>query len=166
MLINPNKDMVTIKEESPPIPIVPSNTNTEFTFLDLDSTEIARQLTLICFEKYKKLNIEDIKAHVLKKSDPQVSPVASFIEILNDITLIAASSLVIQMQMENRVAYFKKWISVMTELVEMKNYSGFEGKFYLYFFLSFIFYFILLFLFLFFIFIINNIFIILFLSYF
>eukprot|EP01091_Cochliopodium_minus_P017976 TRINITY_DN7190_c0_g1_i1.p1 TRINITY_DN7190_c0_g1~~TRINITY_DN7190_c0_g1_i1.p1 ORF type:complete len:831 (+),score=220.34 TRINITY_DN7190_c0_g1_i1:38-2530(+) len=124
-LMNSKKDILT-SEEIPLPSLLPNDLNS-FTFLELNSTEIARQVTLICFEKYQQIEIHEIKSYVKKNKDMHAPNIISFIEMLNGLTHIVMTSLVVQIQTELRVSYFKKWITVLQELFEMKNFCAFEA---------------------------------------
>mmetsp|Transcript_13325 Transcript_13325/g.40213 ORF Transcript_13325/g.40213 Transcript_13325/m.40213 type:complete len:1021 (-) Transcript_13325:3162-6224(-) len=130
-----NKDLYVLKEvEGPPEvavtykkPLLPKHfeksKTTYFTFMDLSSEEMARQLTLLEFSLLKKVTAPEIQSQNWTKNKKRAPNISAVIKHFNKMGQWVATEVLTTSVKENREAVIRKFIEIADHLREMQNYS-------------------------------------------
>ncbi|GAB7347083.1 hypothetical protein MBLNU459_g3214t1 [Dothideomycetes sp. NU459] len=125
---NSNKRMVlTLNSASTPTPIIPKNLR-KLKFLDIDTLEFARQLTIIESRLYCKIKpTECLNKTWQKKLLPDEPDPASNVKALilhsNQLTNWVAQMILTQADVKRRVVVIKHFVSVADKCRQLNNYS-------------------------------------------
>eukprot|EP01091_Cochliopodium_minus_P006108 TRINITY_DN1598_c1_g1_i1.p1 TRINITY_DN1598_c1_g1~~TRINITY_DN1598_c1_g1_i1.p1 ORF type:complete len:860 (-),score=265.57 TRINITY_DN1598_c1_g1_i1:124-2703(-) len=108
-----------------PPSILPINFTSKFKLVDIDATEISRQITLIDQELYQALENREFLNMEWSSKDENISPhVKRMINHFNRLSALAVSSIVSCSVFEERVKLLEKWILVADELLKLRNFNG------------------------------------------
>ncbi|KAI6237363.1 hypothetical protein M3Y95_00257000 [Aphelenchoides besseyi] len=96
------------------------------TFLLVDSTEFAQQLTLLQFEIYRRIRgVEMVDAAWTKTGKEEQSPhVLQMIAMSTNLTYSIAREIVEEVNITKRVVLFRKVIQIMVECERLNNFNG------------------------------------------
>ncbi|KAF2075763.1 hypothetical protein CYY_002945 [Polysphondylium violaceum] len=111
-----------------PTPIPPKNKNTvnDLKFKDFDPTEVARQLTIIESDLYRKIESKECLNQAWNKEDKlEKSPnIVAFIKRFNQVSSWVATEIVRQEKLKDRVSYVKQFILIAQKCRELGNFNA------------------------------------------
>lgn len=110
-----------------PAPIPPkSKTANDLKFKDFDPTEVARQLTIIESELYRKIESKECLNQAWNKEDKlEKSPnIVAFIKRFNQVSSWVATEIVRQEKLKDRVSYVKQFILIAQKCRELGNFNA------------------------------------------
>ena len=95
------------------------------TFLDISPIEVARQLTLIDFEIFQKIeNKEYIKKAWTREDNEKAPNIVAWIDRFNLTSFWAATEIIMQQTPKARVKSIENFIMVMDEFLTLNNFNG------------------------------------------
>lgn len=114
---------LTTPEAEYPKPIRPKTAT--FSFLELHPLEVARQLTLIEFKIFEKINTSELSHQVWnKKNAKEIAPnVTALIERCNEIAYWVATEIVMTPNMKQRVSVLTRFIAIAEICYEFRNWN-------------------------------------------
>jgi hypothetical protein len=109
-----------------PSPGIPFSLGPQKTLLDYTHKDLARHLTLIEFEFWCSIKLEEFyhTAFSSKEKDKLAPNVNRFIKRFNDVSAWVASSVVLAPKKKQRVAVLTRLIQIMDELRRIRNFNG------------------------------------------
>lgn len=121
------KRLVLTLNTSTPTPIMPKNMK-KLKFLDIDSTEFARQLTIVESKLYGKIKPTECLNKTWQKkvgeNDPEPAPnVKALILHSNQLTNWVAEMILTQLDVKKRVVVIKHFVLVAEKCRQLNNYS-------------------------------------------
>ncbi|KAI8827072.1 ras guanine nucleotide exchange factor domain-containing protein [Fimicolochytrium jonesii] len=115
MILNPNREY--------PVPVVPRNLK-KIKFLDLDATEVARQLTIMEAKQYNKLEPGEFLNRAWSEKDGNAAVnVKALINMSNQITGWVAATILSEKDLKKRAAIFKQFILVADRCRALNNFN-------------------------------------------
>jgi son of sevenless-like protein len=108
--------VLSLSQDTPPIPIMPKNMK-KLKLLDIDVTEMARQLTIVESKLYAKIKYAEwlnmAWQKKVREGDPELAPnVKALILHSNKLTDWVAEMILIQVDMKKRILVIKYFVSV------------------------------------------------------
>jgi hypothetical protein len=110
----------------PPKPILPPNLNS-FTLLDLDPTEVARQLTLIEHALYKSIKPQECLGQAWTKKatrDEKAPNIMAMIQRFNTVSRWVTSEILRMENIKKRAEVLTKFIQIAEGCEKLNNYNG------------------------------------------
>ncbi|GAM23342.1 hypothetical protein SAMD00019534_065170 [Acytostelium subglobosum LB1] len=113
----------TFTDAAPPV-IAPKSRDAPF--LELDTTEVARQLTLIESEMYRKIESKECLGQSWNKpnKDELAPNIVAFIRRFNAVSVWVATEIVRTEKLKERVGVVKRFIIIAQKCREMGNFNG------------------------------------------
>lgn len=113
-----------VYSEPPPKPRIPKQITAEqkLTWWDIDDLEIARQLTLLTFSIYAKVNSHELLGQNWMKSTTAAPYVNGMIGVFNKASQWVATAILTEKLLRNRVKMLTKMIKVAQFLLELNNF--------------------------------------------
>lgn len=107
-------------------PGLPFSLGPQKTLLDYSQKELAKHLTLIEFEFWSAIKLEEFyhTSFSSKEKDKLAPNVNRFIKRFNDVSAWVASSVVLAPKKKQRVAVLTRLIQILDELKRIRNFSG------------------------------------------
>eukprot|EP01122_Echinamoeba_exundans_P009625 TRINITY_DN3447_c1_g1_i1.p1 TRINITY_DN3447_c1_g1~~TRINITY_DN3447_c1_g1_i1.p1 ORF type:complete len:997 (+),score=215.44 TRINITY_DN3447_c1_g1_i1:236-3226(+) len=107
-------------------PGIPFSLGPQKTLLDYTHKDLARHLTLIEFEFWSSIKLDEFyhTAFSSKEKDKLAPNVNRFIKRFNDVSAWVASSVVLAPKKKQRVAVLTRLIQIMDELRRIRNFNG------------------------------------------
>ncbi|KAI9300068.1 ras guanine nucleotide exchange factor domain-containing protein [Cunninghamella echinulata] len=121
------KKMVLTQPTILPQPIIPRNRK-KFKLLDVDTMELARQLTIMDFKLYSSIRpVECLNKAWSKDAEDDHAQVAvnirASIEYCNQVTSWVSDAILSQLEVKKRVALIKYWVQVAERCRHLNNFN-------------------------------------------
>ena len=118
--------MILHRNPGPP-PILPKNLSS-FRLLDIDPLEIARQLTIMDFELFKKIKPHELLEKSQGKKSIDTAPnVKAMINFTNQVSNWVQESILMQKNIKKRAAILKHYLLVAEKLHQLNNFNILNG---------------------------------------
>lgn len=126
LLNNPKERDNFMFNMKPPMPIIPMNLKDKLAFSDLHPEEIARQLTLIDSNLFRKIRPQEFLNSGWTKTDKeQRSPgIIASINCFNHISNWVASEIVLQKDLKSRAMVLSRFICAAQKCYELHNFNS------------------------------------------
>jgi len=106
-----------------PVPIVPKSLR-RIRFIELDPTEIARQLTLMCSKLYNQIQpVECLNKAWSKKDNSPAVNIKMMIEMSNQVTSWVALTILEEVDLKKRAANLKHFIYIADKCYALNNFN-------------------------------------------
>jgi len=117
------KKIVPTPSRETPVPIIPKSLR-RIRFIEIDPTEIARQLTLMCSKLYNQIQpVECLnKAWSKKESSPAVN-IKMMIEMSNQVTGWVAITVLQELDIKKRASILKHFIYIAEKCYTLNNFN-------------------------------------------
>eukprot|EP01133_Synstelium_polycarpum_P017494 gene17494-20872_t len=124
LLYNERNAPIPVFNEAPPASIVPKSRDPAF--LDLDTTEVARQLTLIESDLYRRIESKECLGQAWNKNDKEdrAANIVAFIRRFNAVSIWVATEVVRAEKLKDRVTVVKRFILIAQKCRDMGNFNG------------------------------------------
>mmetsp|Transcript_32085 Transcript_32085/g.89814 ORF Transcript_32085/g.89814 Transcript_32085/m.89814 type:complete len:616 (+) Transcript_32085:50-1897(+) len=114
----------TVFSEKPPVSIQPKKTN--FSLLDIDAKELARQITLVCSRLYNSIQPWECLGQSWNKKDKEkrAPNITGLTRRFNNMSRWISTQIVSEMNLRRRAQVLDFFIRVGEELNELNNFHG------------------------------------------
>ncbi|KAL6050429.1 RasGEF domain containing protein [Balamuthia mandrillaris] len=115
------------RESNAPRPMLPKNFQARERFLlDWHPTEIARQITLIEFDLFQRIQPKEFLNQSWNKQgrEDKAPGICALIDRFNEMSMLMATSILLLEELDDRRAMLKKWILVAEECFTMNNFNA------------------------------------------
>uniref|UniRef100_A0A6B2KZ98 Ras-GEF domain-containing protein n=1 Tax=Arcella intermedia TaxID=1963864 RepID=A0A6B2KZ98_9EUKA len=110
--------------DNAPLPIIPAVKPEEYKLLDIDSVEIARQITLIEEALWRSIQPWECLGWN-KPSKEQTAPnICKFISWFNDMNFWVQTEILTEIDNRTRVKVLQKFVDICDQLVSLNNFNG------------------------------------------
>jgi hypothetical protein len=124
-IVGVTKDQAKMFKHPPPLPIVPKNTE-NITFEDVDTLELARQISLRDFRSFSAIQPSELLDGAWSKPKLQFrSPrVLEMIHDSNDMSTWVMSVIIKTVSLKKRVKIYTKFVSLASKLLKLNNFHS------------------------------------------
>lgn len=116
------KRMVVTQQQDCPDPILPRNLK-KFRLLDLDATELARQLTLMDFKLYSSIKPVECLDKAWSRNDSIARNIQASIDYCNQVTTWVSDEILSQPEVKKRSILIKYWVNVAEKCRIYNNFN-------------------------------------------